>query len=242
LKILFLDESGDHNLIKIDNQYPIFVLGGIIVDEQYLPILNEKVDEFKIDMFGTKDIILHTADISRNKNGFENLKDSAFRSKFLNKMNILMDELQYDIIACVIKKDEHIKKYSQSAIDPYILSLNILVEQFYINLKQSKQDGYIVAEKRNRILDNELELAWLSLKIKGTKHIKGSEIDQYIENLRLENKNLNTNALQLADLIVSPIGRYILGKTIRKDFDIIKSKFLKYTDDNKLGIIVLPKK
>ena len=34
-KILFLDEFGDHNLTAIDPQHPIFVLGGIIVDEKY---------------------------------------------------------------------------------------------------------------------------------------------------------------------------------------------------------------
>lgn len=34
-KILFLDESGDHNLTAVDPQHPIFVLGGIIVDEKY---------------------------------------------------------------------------------------------------------------------------------------------------------------------------------------------------------------
>ena len=31
MKVLFLDESGDHNLAVIDPQYPLFVLGGVIV-------------------------------------------------------------------------------------------------------------------------------------------------------------------------------------------------------------------
>ncbi|MBA7700163.1 hypothetical protein ES703_108872 [subsurface metagenome] len=35
MKILFLDESGDHNLSIIDPQYPLFVLGGVIVDMDY---------------------------------------------------------------------------------------------------------------------------------------------------------------------------------------------------------------
>ena len=29
MKVLFLDESGDHNLSVIDPQYPMFVLGGV---------------------------------------------------------------------------------------------------------------------------------------------------------------------------------------------------------------------
>ena len=71
MKILFLDESGDHNLSIIDPQYPLFVLGGVIVDKKYAENqLTESVNKFKKDMFGTQDIILHTADISRNRNGF----------------------------------------------------------------------------------------------------------------------------------------------------------------------------
>jgi hypothetical protein len=35
VKILFQDESGDHNLTVIDDNYPVFVLGGAIVDRDY---------------------------------------------------------------------------------------------------------------------------------------------------------------------------------------------------------------
>lgn len=34
MKILFLDEAGDHNLLVVDKDYPIFVLGGCIIDEK----------------------------------------------------------------------------------------------------------------------------------------------------------------------------------------------------------------
>lgn len=33
--MLFLDESGNHSLEVIDSEYPVFVLGGIIVDRAY---------------------------------------------------------------------------------------------------------------------------------------------------------------------------------------------------------------
>ena len=35
MKHLFLDESGDHSLTRIDPQYPVFVLGGVVVDAGY---------------------------------------------------------------------------------------------------------------------------------------------------------------------------------------------------------------
>ena len=55
LKILFLDESGDHNLSVIDPQYPIFVIGGVIVDEDYARgPLNDALDEFKDEELGAQ--------------------------------------------------------------------------------------------------------------------------------------------------------------------------------------------
>ena len=35
MKIMFLDESGDHSLDKIDKSYPMFVLAGCIFDQEY---------------------------------------------------------------------------------------------------------------------------------------------------------------------------------------------------------------
>ena len=35
MKVLFLDESGDHNLEVIDPLYPLFVLGGVILEKRY---------------------------------------------------------------------------------------------------------------------------------------------------------------------------------------------------------------
>ena len=51
-KIMFLDESGDHSLDKIDNSYPMFVLAGCIFDLDYY----SKVAEPKIgEVLLTKD-------------------------------------------------------------------------------------------------------------------------------------------------------------------------------------------
>lgn len=82
-KILFLDESGDHNLTAIDPQHPIFVLGGIIVDEEYaFNEMTRKLNAFKEEIFGTNNITLHTADFTRQKNGFE-------RTRFLLKQETI---------------------------------------------------------------------------------------------------------------------------------------------------------
>lgn len=111
MKVLFLDESGDHNLSVIDPQYPLFVLGGVIVDQAYAEgELTDQLNAFKCAIFGRDDIVLHTADISRNKNGFEQLKDSTFRKQFYQALNALMRGLHYCVVACVIRKDKHLAR------------------------------------------------------------------------------------------------------------------------------------
>ena len=72
--ILFIDESGDHNLTTIDIQHPIFVLGGVIAEKKYaFGEMTEKLNAFKQELFGTTDITLHTADFTRQKNGFHQM-------------------------------------------------------------------------------------------------------------------------------------------------------------------------
>jgi hypothetical protein len=243
-KVMFLDESGDHSLTAIDPQYPMFVLGGVIVEESYaLGELERRVGRFKRDLFGHDDIILHTADISRNKNGFERLIEPNFRRRFYDELNVLMRELNYTVVACAIKKDAHLGKYGMRAVDPYMLCLDILVERFCFEIGDVANGGLIVAEKRDPTLDHQLELAWLNLKIQGTGFVQAKTIDARIQGLRSRPKTDNIAGLQLADLVVSPIGRFVLGKPTKEDWSIIEAKFRRYKGTyNGAGLVVLPKR
>jgi hypothetical protein len=244
MKILFLDESGDHNLSIIDSQYPLFVLGGIIVDKEYAENqLTESVNKFKKDMFGTHDIILHTADISRNRNGFEEMKKVVFRERFYERINNLMRSLEYMVIACVVQKKELLSRYGLAALDPYLLSLDILVERFCFEIGDKQGGGVIIAERRCPTLDRELELAWLNLKIQGTRYIKAHEVECRITDLTLRAKTDNIAGLQLADLVVTPLGRYVMGKPRKEDFAVIESKLRcnHLGQYNGYGLVVLPK-
>ncbi len=244
MKVLFLDESGDHNLSVIDPQYPVFVLGGVIMDKAYAEgTLTDKLDGFKQELFGTTDIILHTSDIARNRNGFEAMQDTGFRNHFYARLNDLMTDLEYSVVACVIRKDEHLGRYGLAALDPYLLSLNILVERFCFDLGNESKSGVIVVEQRDQMLDRQLELAWLNLKIAGTYYIQGSMIEDRIVGLSFRSKMDNIAGLQLADLVVSPIGRRVLGKPSKADWEVITQKFRRSPRGrvDGYGLVVLPK-
>lgn len=244
MKVLFLDESGDHNLSLIDPQYPMFVLGGIIVDKEYAerPLAAE-LSAFKMEFFGRDDIVLHTADITRNRHGFEPLKDSSLRTAFYDALNALMRRLEYSVVACAIRKDEHLSRYGVAALDPYMLSLDLLVERFCFAVGKVSGGGVIVAEKRDPTLDRELDLAWLNLKIQGTRYLRASDIADRIVGLTLRAKQDNIAGLQLADLVVSPIGRHLLGKPDKEDWRIVAEKFRRSPSGRVegYGLVVLPK-
>jgi len=244
VKILFLDESGDHNLTAIDPQYPLFVLGGVIVDKDYAEgSLTQELDAFKATFFDNTDIVLHTADIARNRGGFERLKETAFRSQFYEALNALMRRLQYSVVACAIRKDEHLSRYGIAALDPYMLSLDVLVERFCFDIGKVTGGGLIVAEKRDPTLDRELDVAWLNLKIRGTRYLQAREIEDRVVGLNLRAKQDNVAGLQLADLVVSPIGRHLLGKSDKADWQIVEGKFRRSPRGrvDGYGLVVLPK-
>jgi hypothetical protein len=244
MKILFLDESGDHNLSVIDPQYPLFVLGGIVVDKAYAEgLMTDAILDFKRRLFGRDDIVLHTADITRNRNGFEAMKGAAFRARFYAELNALMRGLEYQVIACAIRKDAHIARYGVAALDPYLLSLDLLVERFCLDVGNVSGGGMIVAERRDPTLDHELELAWLNLKIQGTRYMQAKQIENRILGMNLRTKADNLAGLQLADLVVTPIGRYVLGKPIKEDFEVVREKLRRSRRGavEGYGLIVLPK-
>lgn len=244
MKVLFLDESGDHNLSVIDPQYPMFVLGGVIMDADYAKgPLKEALRDFKQQMLGRTDIVLHTADIIRNRNGFERMKDQGFRAEFLARLNDLMRTAEYRVVACAIHKTAHLARYGFDAVDPYMLSLDVLVERFCHDIGNIARGGVIVAEKRDPALDRSLDLAWLNLKVSGTRYVQANAIDNRISSLSLRAKSDNIAGLQLADLVVSPIGRHVLGKPDREDWRIVQSKFRRSRDGkvDGYGLVCLPK-
>jgi hypothetical protein len=243
-KILFFDESGDHNLVKIDQSHPIFVLGGVVANKDYaLGEMTDKVNQFKMDLFGTTNIILHTADFTRQKNGFEAMTDRGFCENFYQRLNKLISELDITIIACAVKKQSHFERYGFEAVDPYHLSLNVLVERFCYMIDKGHK-GLIVAEARDSTLDRQLDIAWLNLKISGTHFMQAVEINQKIKSLETRTKQDNLAGLEIADIIVTPIARRILKRQSRIDLEIIKNKMRKnhLGEITGYGLVILPKK
>lgn len=220
MKIMYLDESGDHRLKKVNPNYPIFVLGGVIVDRAYVrEVIEPRVREFKLRFFGSEEIILHTVDMRNNAGDFAFLTDPARRAAFYFELNAMLDELDYKVVTVVFKKNEYRAQYGANAADPYLFALEMLIERFCWELGQELDSGFICAEKRNPTLDRELLEAWEVLRTSGTGtgFASSRRIEERIVGLDLRDKKPNLAAMQVADLVITPVGRHVLRTPEKAD-------------------------
>lgn len=249
MKVLFLDESGDHNLNprRINPIYPVFVLGGIIVDRAYLrQVIEPRVRAFKMKHFGREDVILHTVEMGKGRGVYSFLANPVIREGFYSELNTMLGDLDYKVIACVIRKPEYVAMFGENALDPYMYSLRILVEQFCEELGESVDNGFICAEMRNPGLDRELLEAWQELITSGigTGNTASADIYARVVGFDLKDKTPNWAGSQLADLVITPIGRHVAQMPPRLaevKWSVVESKLVrikgKYID---VGLVIRP--
>jgi len=247
VKVMFLDESGNHKLTarRLVSNYPVFVLGGVIVDRAYVrDVISPEMNQFKVDYFGRSDVILHTVDLHDGTGHFAFLSDAGIRADFYRDLHQLLDKWDYQVVACVIRKAALVAIYGANASDPYHYSLHFLVDRFCKELGNQLDSGFICAEKRDGSLDHALMLEWERVRTEGTRFASASSIDSRIIGLDLRDKKPNLAGMQLADLVVTPIGRHILGvpeKPNRVQWALVERKLCRRGSSyDGVGLVVQP--
>jgi hypothetical protein len=106
--IVYLDETGDHSLELIDKDFPIFCVTMLVCDmKEYAQNIVPKAYQIKMDYWGHENVILHSRDIRKAQGDFGFLTDATKRQPFYERINELMGNCEYQIIAAVIKKQVH---------------------------------------------------------------------------------------------------------------------------------------
>jgi hypothetical protein len=75
------------------------------------------------------------------------------------------------------------------------------LKRFCFELEEAPAKGKIIAEARDAVLDRQLDLAWLNLKVSGTHFKQAIEINKNIDSLTLKKKEDNLAGLEIADAI-----------------------------------------
>lgn len=213
---LFIDECGDHNLAKYDPGFPAFTLCGILVSRQSLNALNKAFEDLKTEVFGNKDVVIHSVDIRKWRGPFSVLEDEKLRVRFFDGIErILSQHKAYVIVSCTILK-EQLNKFCirGEEEDVYGLSLSYLIERsiFCVDneIKNGSSEISIVVERRGKNEDNKLLNYYNGLRNRGTKWIAPDRLRARVSDFGFKNKKDNIIGLQIADLIAYPVTIHLL--------------------------------
>ncbi|MEQ3441893.1 DUF3800 domain-containing protein [Pseudoalteromonas sp. BZP1] len=85
--IVYVDESGDHSLQSVDDNYPIFVLAFCVFHKRhYSESIVPALEKFKFNFFGHDQLVLHENEIRRRKNTFKILNNRSLQTRFLDDL------------------------------------------------------------------------------------------------------------------------------------------------------------
>ncbi len=226
--IVYLDEAGDHTLELVDKEFPLFTTALFICEQTvYTQKILPAVNQLKMDFFGHEAVILHSRDIRRAQNNFLFLRNGEKRLLFTKRLNQIMADSEYNIIASVIRKQLHKERYGMNAENPYDLALLFSIERLLRLLESIKQNQIqIIAESRGKKEDDELMLSFLKIINHGTFYNAAERFKKIRFDLKFVPKMMNVVGTQLADLAAYPIARHVLDpKKPNPSFDIIQKKF-----------------
>jgi len=223
--IVFLDESGDHNLEKIDKTYPVFCLAACIVDfDYYRRTVEKEVDELKIEHFGTREIILRSYDIRKQKGQFSSLVDMYKRTAFYESLDEIMAKLDYKVIAAVINK-EKLKTSYKTPSDPYDLCFRFILERMCMYIGRENNTAILRIESREGHNDKILAEDYEEFRNTGNRMIPAKEVRTKLVDLSFNQKSQNIAGHQIADLVAFPIATKVLNhKRQNQAFEVIESK------------------
>ncbi|PWC74474.1 DUF3800 domain-containing protein [Azospirillum sp. TSH64] len=221
--IVFVDESGDHNLTSINPEFPLFALAFCILRKtDYATKVAPALDSLKFDTFGHDLTVLHSRDIRKQQGDFAVLRDAGRRTAFLDGLSAVIEEAPFTLCVTAIDKIRHKQKY-KNPYNPYHLSLEYCLERTYPFLIAQGQQGkrtHIIAESRGKAEDRDLELQFRRI------------LDEYEDwdhhfELRFASKACNSVGLQLADLAAHPVARHVLAPDqFNRAFGIVEKKLM----------------
>ncbi len=225
--IAYVDESGDHSLERINQEFPLFVLSFCIFrKEDLLRRVVPSLLDFKFRHFGHDCVVLHEMDIRKQRGDFSILRDAALRDAFQRDLSGVLDAAPFSIIATVVKKhafrtcdakDEHV----------YHLAMGFALERlhrFVVEQGEGDLKTHVVVECRGATEDRDLELEFRRIcdGKNGLDHRLPFEV-------AFADKKTNSCGLQVADLVARPVGRVMLDPPgrLNRAWEIIERKLFR---------------
>lgn len=231
--IVYVDESGDHSLQSIDENYPIFVLAFCIFHKRhYSEVIVPALEKFKFNHFGHDQVVLHENEIRRRKGAFKIFKNKEHHQYFINQLTEVIEFSNFILISATIDKRRLRKTNPED--NAYHIALAMCMEslnEFLAEKGQNTKKTHIVVECRGEKEDKDLELEFRRI-CDGKNYLNASLPFEII----FSDKKVMSSGLQLADLVARPIGLHTLRpEQQNRAFEILKDKFFCAGGRDELG-------
>jgi hypothetical protein len=220
--VVYVDESGDHALDRVDADFPVFtLLCCIFRKSDYLSAVVPSVQRFKFKWFGHDTVILHGSDIRKVKPPFTFLRAKELREEFVDELSEIIADAPVTVIAAVIDKAAHVRSYS-TPDDPYGIALLFCLERVFAFLRDHgdhHKTTHCVFERRGKKEDRHLRQVFDRI-VSGANSWGPLPFEGIFAD-----KLCNSSGLQLADLMAHPVSRSVIApKAQNRAYDLIKGK------------------
>lgn len=117
--VVYVDESGDHSLERIDPDYPVFVLALCVFHKRhYAEKIIPAVEKLKFNYFGHDSVVLHEHEIRKQKGDFAFLSHKPTREEFIGRLSSIMDASNFILMSCVVDK-ARLNRHEGAGSNPY---------------------------------------------------------------------------------------------------------------------------
>lgn len=215
---LYVDESGDHfysDSDDIDKRY-LCLTGCIFELDYYEKDFQLRFEDFKIKHFSRdvdeKIIILHRKELINKSSIFSVLRDSKKEKLFNDELLSILDEAKFKIIAVVIDKKSHKRRWGDIAAHPYHYCLLALVQRYVGFLNFYNAHGDVLAESRGAKEDLQLKEEFTHLYETGSSYVSSVSFQKALSSkeIKLKKKEQNIAGLQVPDLFAHPCKQDVL--------------------------------
>lgn len=211
--LAFFDECGDHSLLKIDPDFPLFVLALVVVDRAaYRDVILPELTRFKLRYWNHEGINLHSREIRLAEGPFNILLNPQVRTPFMDELSRMVERLPFTLFISAIHKQQHLHRCGATADEPYGLALKLTVEPLahFLDSKGETQLP-IVAEARGKNEDNALRQDFAQILAHTTASRSAAQLHPLDLTLTFQPKRNNIAGNQIADLCAYPCARHILN-------------------------------
>lgn len=241
---LFLDE------IHAGGHFDYFCLAGVAFNtDEYIKKIIPKVDQVKRDLFnGDTSIVLHEKQIQDHKTNtpFVVFQKKENNIKFWDEMRNIL--LNHDAHGFAVGVHEHeLKTMYKNGRDKYLVSLQIIVENFVHFLESRDATGNIQIESTDPNpyqKDEQLQHHFYYLKANGTLFFDRRILQQRLGTINFSLKADNIIGLQIADLVPNSLNRKLSNKKQRSYGFLDAFEKIAYDGDSgrtdRFGIKVIP--